>query len=77
VAKQEPLSVNGEVIEALGNSIFKARLDSGHEVTAHISGKIRLHSIHILVGDSVTMEMSPYDLTKARITRRLGGKPKN
>lgn len=76
MAKQEPIPVNGEIIEALGNSIFRARLENGHEVIAHLSGKIRMHSIQILPGEKVTMEMSPYDLTKARITRRLGGKPK-
>ena len=76
MAKQTPITVNGEILEALGNSIFRARLDSGHEVIAHLSGKIRMHSIQILPGEKVTMEMSPYDLTKARITRRLGGKPK-
>ena len=77
MAKQEPISINGEITEALGNSMFKVILDNGHEVIAHISGKIRLHSIRILVGDQVTMEMSPYDLTKARITRRLSGKTEN
>lgn len=76
MAKQEPLTVNGEIIEALGNSIFRAQLETGYIVVAHLSGKIRLNSIHILVGDKVLMEMSPYDLTKARITRRLGGKAK-
>jgi translation initiation factor IF-1 len=76
MAKQLPIEVQGEITEALGNSIFKAQLDSGHVIIAHLSGKIRLHSIQILPGDKVTLEMSPYDLTKGRIVRRLGGKPK-
>lgn len=76
MAKQLPISVDAEITEALGNSIFRAVLPSGHEVIAHLSGKIRLNSIRILPGDKVTMEMSPYDMTKGRITRRLGGKPK-
>jgi translation initiation factor IF-1 len=76
MAKQIPLQVKGEITEALGNSIFKVMLESGHEVIAHLSGKIRINMIHVLPGDKVEMEMSPYDLTKARITRRLGGKSK-
>lgn len=72
MAKQQPISVEGQITEALGNSIFRAQLDNGHEVIAHLSGKIRLNSILILPGDKVTMEMSPYDLQKARIVRRLG-----
>jgi len=74
--KQNSILVDGEITEALGNSIFRARLTNGHIVTAHLSGKIRMNSIQILPGDTVQMEMSPYDLTKARITRRIGGKPK-
>jgi translation initiation factor IF-1 len=74
--KQNNIMVKAEVIEALGNSIFRAKLSTGHVVIAHLAGKIRMHSILILVGDEVEMEMSPYDMTKARITRRLGGKPK-
>ena len=76
MAKQEPLTINGEITEALGNSIFRVTLDNGALVIAHLSGKIRLNSIQILPGDKVMMEMSPYDLTKGRIVRRLGGKPK-
>jgi translation initiation factor IF-1 len=76
MAKQTPITVEGEITEALGNSIFRAKLTSGHEVTAHLSGKIRMHNINICVGDKVTMEMSIYDLTKGRIVRRLGGKLK-
>ena len=71
MAKQEPLSINGEIIEALGNSIFRVTLDNGASVIAHLSGKIRMHNIQILPGDKVSVEMSPYDLAKGRITRRL------
>ena len=71
MSKETLISVDGEITEALGNSIFRAQLPSGHIITAHLSGKIRLHSIQILPGDKVTLEMSPYDLTKGRITRRL------
>jgi len=76
MSKQNSLQIEGIITEALGNSIFRAQLVSGHVITAHLSGKIRLNSIQILPGDTVTMEMSPYDLTKGRIVRRLGGKPK-
>lgn len=76
MAKQLLISIDAEITEALGNSIFRAVLASGHVVTAYLSGKIRLNSIRILPDDKVTMEMSPYDMTKGRITRRLGGKPK-
>lgn len=76
MSKQTNLQIEGTITEALGNSIFRAQLTNGHIVTAHLSGKIRLNSIQILPGDTVTMEMSPYDLTKGRIVRRLGGKPK-
>jgi len=71
MSKQKSIETNAEVIEALGNSIFRAKLESGHIITAHLSGKIRMNSIQILPGDKVLMEMSPYDLTKGRITRRL------
>jgi len=76
MAKQLPIQAEGEITEALGNSIFKAQLNNGYIILAHLSGKIRLHSIQILPGDKVTLEMSPYDLSKGRIVRRLGGKPK-
>jgi translation initiation factor IF-1 len=71
MAKQLPIVVEGEVIEALGNSIFRVRLDNDAIVTAHLSGKIRLNSIQVLVGDRVSIEMSVYDLQKGRIVRRL------
>jgi translation initiation factor IF-1 len=73
-AKQIPLVVNGQILEALGNSIFRARLDNGAIVTVHLSGKIRLNNIQILVGDKVQMEMSVYCLDKARVVRRLSSK---
>ena len=74
--KQSSILVSGSVIEACGNSIFIVVLESGHHITAHLSGKIRLNAIRILVGDDVQMEMSPYDMTKGRITRRMNGKTK-
>lgn len=76
MAKEQPIIVEGEVIEALGNSIFRVELPNDIIITAHLSGKIRLNSIMILPGDNVTLEMSPYDLSKGRITRRLGNKNK-
>ena len=76
MSKQKNIEAEATITEALGNSIFRAQLSSGHIVTAHLSGKIRMHSIQILPGDLVTMEMSPYDLTKGRIVRRLGKKIK-
>jgi translation initiation factor IF-1 len=76
MAKQNNIEAEAQIIEALGNSIFRAQLTSGHIVTAHLSGKIRMNSIMILVGDRVIMQMSPYDLTKGRIIKRLGGKPR-
>lgn len=70
MAKQEAITVDGEVIEALSNSMFKAELESGHEILCHISGKIRMNNIRIMPGDRVKIEMSPYDLTKGRISYR-------
>jgi translation initiation factor IF-1 len=69
VAK-DVIKVEGVVKELLPNTMFKVELENGHIITAHISGKMRLHFIKILPGDTVTMEMSPYDLTKGRITFR-------
>lgn len=69
-ASKEVIEVNGVVKELLPNTMFKVQLENGHMVLAHISGKMRLHFIKILPGDTVTMEMSPYDLTKGRITFR-------
>lgn len=71
MSKEKAISVQGSVIEALGNSLFRVELENGLIVTCHLSGKIRLNSIMILVGDTVTIEMSPYDLSKGRIVRRL------
>jgi translation initiation factor IF-1 len=70
MAKQEAIEATGEVIEALPNTRFKVKLENGHVVTAHISGKLRMHYIKILPGDKVTLEMSPYDLDKGRIIWR-------
>lgn len=70
MAKEEKIEMEGEVIEALPNTMFKVKLDNDHEVLGHISGKMRRHYIRILPGDRVTVELSPYDLTKARITFR-------
>lgn len=70
MAKQLPITAEGTVIEALGNALFRVELSTGHEIIAHPSGKMRMHMINIVTGDNVTCEMSPYDLTKGRITRR-------
>jgi len=70
VAKEEPIQVEATVVEALPNARFKVELENGHHVLAHVSGKMRMNFIRILPGDKVTVEMSPYDLTKGRITYR-------
>ena len=70
MAKQAAIEKDGTVVEALSNATFRVELDSGHVVIAHISGKMRMHYIKILPGDKVRVEMSPYDLTKARISFR-------
>ena len=70
MAKEEKIQVEGEVIDALPNAMFKVRLENDHEIIAHISGKMRMHYIRILPGDRVTIDISPYDLTKGRITYR-------
>ena len=70
MAKDEPIKQDGEIIEALPNAQFRVELDNGHEILAHVSGKMRMHYIKILPGDRVAVEMSPYDLTKGRITYR-------
>ncbi|HHT51753.1 MAG TPA: translation initiation factor IF-1 [Bacteroidales bacterium] len=70
MAKQSSIEQDGIVIESLGNALFRVQLENGHVITAHISGKMRLHYIRILPGDKVQVEMSPYDLTKGRITFR-------
>ena len=71
MAKEEPIQMAGEVIEALPNAMFRVKLENGHEIICHVSGKIRMHYIRILPGDQVTVEMSPYDLTKGRISYRF------
>ena len=71
MAKQKSKEQEGKIIEALSNAMFRVELENGHVVTAHISGKMRLHYIKLLPGDKVKLEMSPYDLTKARITFRM------
>lgn len=70
MAKEGVIEIEGTVIEALPNTTFKVQLENGHIVTAHISGKLRMNFIKILVGDTVTVEVSAYDLTKGRITWR-------
>ena len=70
LAKEEKIQIEGEVIDALPNAMFRVRLENKHEMVAHISGKMRMHYIRILPGDRVTVEISPYDLTKGRITYR-------
>ena len=68
--KEDAIEVMGTVLETLPNAMFRVELENGHKVLAHISGKMRMHYIKILVGDKVKLEMSPYDLTKGRITLR-------
>ena len=70
MAKQENIELDGTIKQALSNAMFRVELENGHEVVAHISGKMRKFYIKLLPGDKVKMEMSPYDLTKARITYR-------
>jgi translation initiation factor IF-1 len=70
LAKEEPIVVEGVVLETLPNAMFKVELENKHQVLAHISGKMRMHFIKILPGDKVTVELSPYDLTRGRITYR-------
>lgn len=70
MAKDDVLELEGTVLEALPNAMFTVELENGHKITAHISGKLRMHYIRILPGDKVTLEMSPYDLTKGRIIWR-------
>jgi translation initiation factor IF-1 len=70
VAKEEPITIEGKVVELLPNTMFRVELPNGHRILAHISGKMRLHFIRLLPGDKVTVEMSPYDLSKGRITFR-------
>ena len=71
MAKEEAIEVEGVVKESLPNAMFRVELENGHVVLAHVSGKMRMHFIRILPGDKVKMELSPYDLTKGRITLRV------
>ena len=70
MAKEEAIDVEGKITEALPNAMFRVELDNGHKVLAHISGKMRMHFIRILSGDKVKVQLSPYDLTRGRITYR-------
>ena len=70
MSKKDAIEVTGVVDEVLPNAIFRVKLDNGHEVKAHLSGKLRMNSIRILEGDKVTVELSPYDLSQGRITWR-------
>lgn len=69
--REDAIELEGEVVEALPNTMFRVRLDNGHEILAHISGKMRMNYIRILPGDRVKVELSPYDLTRGRITYRF------
>lgn len=71
MAKEEQIELEGVILETLPNTMFRVKLDNGHVITAHISGKMRKHYIRILTGDRVKVEMSPYDLSKGRITFRM------
>jgi translation initiation factor IF-1 len=70
MAKEEAIQVEGTVLETLPNAMFRVELENGHKVLGHVSGKMRMHFIKILPGDKVTVELSPYDLTRGRITYR-------
>lgn len=70
MAKEEPIEVEGTVVEPLPNAMFRVELDNGHKVLCHVSGKMRKYFIRILPGDRVTVELSPYDLSRGRITYR-------
>jgi translation initiation factor IF-1 len=70
MAKEDVIEMEGTVLEPLPNAMFRVELENGHKVLAHVSGKIRMHYIRILPGDKVTVELSPYDLTRGRITYR-------
>ena len=70
MAKEQAITVEGKVLESLPNAMFTVELENGHKVLAHVSGKMRMHFIRILPGDTVTVEMSPYDLNRGRIVLR-------
>lgn len=71
MSKEEQIEFDGVIVETLPNTMFRVKLENGHIVTAHISGKMRKHYIRILTGDNVKVEMTPYDLSKGRITYRV------
>ena len=71
MSKEDVIGAEGKIIETLPNAMFRVELENGHKVLAHISGKMRMHFIKILPGDRVTVELSPYDLTRGRITYRF------
>ena len=71
MGKEDIIEVHGSVTETLPNAMFRVQLENGHKILAHISGKMRMHFIRILPGDKVTVELSPYDLTRGRITYRF------
>lgn len=71
MSKEDVIEAQGSVTETLPNAMFRVKLDNGHKILAHISGKMRMHFIRILPGDKVTVELSPYDLTRGRITYRF------
>jgi len=71
MSKEDAIEVDGKVVEPLPNAMFRVEMDNGHKVLAHVSGKMRMNRIRILPGDRVTMELSPYDLTRGRITYRF------
>lgn len=70
MAKEQPIKVDGTILETLPNATFRVELENGHKVLAHVSGKMRMHFIKILPGDRVTLELSPYDLSRGRIVYR-------
>ena len=71
MSKEDAIEVQGTVVEPLPNAMFRVLMENGHKVLAHVSGKMRMHRIRILPGDTVTVELSPYDLTRGRITYRF------
>jgi translation initiation factor IF-1 len=73
---KDVIQVEGTVVETLPNTMFKVRLDNGHEVLAHLSGRMRMYYIRVLLGDRVLVELSPYDLSRGRIVRRLRAAPR-
>ncbi len=73
MSKEEAIQVEGTVVEALPNAMFRVELENGHRLLAHVAGKMRMHFIRILPGDKVSVELSPYDLTRGRITFRNRG----